>query len=263
MGNKAKSKIGTPPEQWPLTTAAVTVGAKNRVKWQRRAKCGGGRVGTENCVASTKTIADAILKLVVVDTWIKDAGEVDLQDRRACSLVTVCGDFFANAKQPWKTPSEHKTHYQGIAKKLRRLGKVLQNDKMPAVQNYAEDLERAAITADHVANIPEESAKENPRADLTAEQRIVGACYSKGWVKARPNNNPKRGPRAHAARNDFVRALSKWMQEVSGGPKHALVAAINNAMFTNNSDQLEAKVVQELSRKLRLPRKTPQKALRR
>lgn len=216
MGNTEKPKIGEPPGQRPLTTAAV-----NHLR------------------SISRSAADDILALPRVCDWVAAAGDADLQDRRACSLVTACSNFLANAKLPWKTPTEHQKHYLNLAKKLRGLG-----DATAALSRAAdaEDLQdprsgsRAIVKLSELRDVPS-------ALSLAADTAEPFACNHEGFTNPRPHHD-------NAPRNDFIRALSTWFRGFSGAPMYELTADITNALFPCCPDKLvTAQKVDRLQRK--------------
>ena len=93
------------------------------------------------------------------------------------------------------------------------------------IQSYAEILDQLANTADHLAS---------------------NTANTEGFTIARPYHK-------NAARNDFIRELSAWLQNWSRAinhrliAKHELTADIANALFQSN-DLATAISVQRLTR---------------
>jgi hypothetical protein len=105
----APSKIGEPPDRWPLTTLAkkhANINCEAELKKADDQKC--------SC--------DACLILVVhtVIGWVYQADDDAHADRRACSLLTAVATARYNAVLPFVTPTHHRKHYIGLAERLEK-----------------------------------------------------------------------------------------------------------------------------------------------
>jgi hypothetical protein len=182
------------------------------------------------CSKDSECVAQAILDIPSVVNWIEQGANHELCDRRACSLVAVTVAALRNARQPFITPAAHRNHYIELADRLERkptgkrlvkLRRDLQHDKAAALhqQHDSSDLQGLAAIA----------------------RVIAGASDNPNWTAPRPNHD-------HAARNDFIQALTAWQREFTGSPSHVLTTDITSVLFKEQSDEVHRDTVERLTR---------------
>src|SRR6185437_11173536 len=155
-----------PPKEWPLTARQC----------QR---------------PESKKVFEVVSAIDSVKTWINDAGRDDAaRDRRACSLVSVLGDFCANAQQQKLSKPEHRNYYKALAKELNACAKSLRGGPPSRIwREFTAQVEMRAKLAQSLAEHPD----------------MAGRAQGK-----------------NAQRNEFARQLSMWVSQCEGEFKHSM-----------------------------------------
>jgi len=162
--------------------------------------------------------------------WIWQAGDIHLADRRACTLITGVAVALHNARQPFVTSKRHRNHYMSLAdriernpgkKRLVKLQRDMGNDKAVGFQRYknGDDMVRLA----------------------NAARVFAEACDDPNWTSPSPYHD-------HAARNDFIRALTALQKWCAVTSSHVLTMDIVNALFLEQVQQTDAAEVERLTR---------------
>jgi len=263
----APQKIGEPLEQWPKLSAAlgrhtaddrVVDGMEAELVQESKSlprllefardvasAMSGGKDSMVAAGLKQRTSVDftvnrhvalSILGLPRVKGWILQADSIELADWRACSLVTGVALALHNAHQLFLTPKHHREHYISLAerierklgsKRLAKLQRDLRNDRAPSMQRYqdGDDMEQLA----HVA------------------RALSGANDSSIWTVTKPYHE-------HAARNEFIQAVTELQKLYAGSSSHELTADIVAVFFSKPGQETSAVAIKSLTR-----RKSPKK----
>ncbi len=144
--------------------------------------------------------------------------------------MTASATALRNAKQPFVTPAAHRDHYIELADRLERkltgrplakLRKDLSNEKAIALRSASESDDLGTLAA--------------------FARAFAGACDNPNWTSPRPDHD-------QAERNDFIRTLTDWQRAFTGSPSHVLTADITTALFTDQSDEVDRRAVERLTR---------------